>query len=52
MAQYMHDRIPGSELRILPGMRHSILTEAPNQVADLIREFVLKQDDEDGQSIA
>jgi pimeloyl-ACP methyl ester carboxylesterase len=52
IAQYMHDRIPGSELRILPGMRHSILTEAPNQVADLIREFVLKQDDEDGQSIA
>jgi pimeloyl-ACP methyl ester carboxylesterase len=40
MARYMHERIIGSELHILPGMRHSILTEAPDQVAALMRNFL------------
>lgn len=41
MARYMHDRIPGSQLRILPGLRHSILIEAPETVARLMGEFLL-----------
>lgn len=40
MARYMHERIAGSELHILPGLRHSILTEAPEQVAALMRDFL------------
>lgn len=41
MARYMHDRIPGSELRILPGLRHSILIEAPETIAALLRQFLI-----------
>jgi len=40
MALYMHERISGSQLHILPGLRHSILTEAPELVAGLMREFL------------
>ncbi|QWK81571.1 alpha/beta fold hydrolase [Ochrobactrum sp. BTU1] len=40
MARYMHERIPGSELQILPGLRHSILIEAPELVADLLETFI------------
>lgn len=40
MALYMHERISGSQLHILPGLRHSILTEAPEQVAGLMRSFL------------
>jgi pimeloyl-ACP methyl ester carboxylesterase len=40
MARYMHERIPGSKLAILPGLRHSILIEAPQTVADLMRGFL------------
>ena len=40
MAQYMHERIPGSGLRILPGLRHSILIEAPDLVASLMGDFL------------
>ncbi len=40
MARYMHERIPGSTLSILPGLRHSILIEAPDTVANLMREFL------------
>lgn len=40
MALYMHERITGSKLHILPGLRHSILTEAPGQVAGLMRDFL------------
>jgi pimeloyl-ACP methyl ester carboxylesterase len=40
MARYMHERISGSQLHILPGLRHSILTEAPEQVAALMRGFL------------
>ncbi|MFZ5674742.1 MAG: alpha/beta fold hydrolase [Pseudomonadota bacterium] len=40
MARFMHDRIAGSRLAILPGLRHSILQEAPDQVTALMRDFL------------
>ena len=40
MARLMHDRIPGSRLQILPGLRHSLLIEAPELVARLVEEFL------------
>ncbi|WP_341487139.1 alpha/beta fold hydrolase [Pararhizobium sp. A13] len=40
MAAYMRDRIPGSTLAILPGLRHSILIEAPVTVALLMGDFL------------
>ncbi|MFC3943666.1 alpha/beta hydrolase [Pseudomonas gingeri NCPPB 3146 = LMG 5327] len=40
MAAFMHERIRGSQLKILPGLRHCILIEAPEQVATLMREFL------------
>ncbi|NVD40036.1 alpha/beta fold hydrolase [Ensifer sp. HO-A22] len=48
MARYMHERIPGSMLRILPGLRHSILIEAPDAVADLMSEFLSQGETVDG----
>jgi pimeloyl-ACP methyl ester carboxylesterase len=39
MARLMHERIAGSRLQILPGLRHSILIEAPEPVAALLRDF-------------
>jgi pimeloyl-ACP methyl ester carboxylesterase len=41
MAAFMHERIAGSRLAILPGLRHSILMEAPDVVASLLRDFLL-----------
>jgi pimeloyl-ACP methyl ester carboxylesterase len=40
MARYMHERIPGSTLAILPGLRHSILIEAPETVAATMAGFL------------
>lgn len=40
MARLMHERIAGSRLEILPGLRHGILVEAPDAVADLLRDFL------------
>ncbi len=40
MARYMHDQISDSELRILPGLRHSVLTEAPEQTGTLLIQFL------------
>lgn len=40
MARLMHERIAGSELHILPGLRHSILLEAPDLVAGHLRRFL------------
>jgi pimeloyl-ACP methyl ester carboxylesterase len=40
MSRYMHERIAGSRLHILPGLRHSLLTEAPDRVAALMRDFL------------
>jgi (E)-2-((N-methylformamido)methylene)succinate hydrolase len=42
MARFMHARIPGSRLEILPNLRHSILVEAPDLVARLVRDFLLE----------
>ncbi|MFV3291620.1 alpha/beta fold hydrolase [Pseudomonas sp. NY11955] len=41
MATFMHECIQGSRLEILPGLRHSILIEAPRQVAGLLHEFFM-----------
>jgi 3-oxoadipate enol-lactonase len=38
MARLMHERIAGSSLVILPGLRHSVLAEAPDAIADLLVE--------------
>ena len=39
MARMMHAAIAGSELHILPGLRHSVLVEAPHQVAEMLMRF-------------
>lgn len=41
MAAFMHSRIQGSRLEILPGLRHSILMEAPELVSALMRDFLV-----------
>jgi pimeloyl-ACP methyl ester carboxylesterase len=46
MAHFMHQRIPGSQLEILPGLRHSILIEAPDLVATLMCRFLAGDDEE------
>ncbi len=40
MAELMHGEIAHSELRILPGLKHALLLEAPAQIAELIRRFI------------
>ncbi|RKF48550.1 alpha/beta fold hydrolase [Paraburkholderia fungorum] len=40
MANFMHQCIRQSQLAILPGLRHSILIEAPDVVAALMRRFL------------
>jgi pimeloyl-ACP methyl ester carboxylesterase len=40
MARLMHRRIKGSRLEILPGLRHSVLIEAPDRVAAAIKAFL------------
>jgi pimeloyl-ACP methyl ester carboxylesterase len=42
MSLFMHECIPNSRVHILPKLRHSILTEAPAEVADLVRSFLLE----------
>ncbi len=44
MARFMHGQIPGSRLEILPGLRHSILVEAPDLVTRLVRDFLRERD--------
>jgi pimeloyl-ACP methyl ester carboxylesterase len=39
MSELMHRRIHGSTLRILPGLKHSILVEAPYVVAGMLEPF-------------
>jgi (E)-2-((N-methylformamido)methylene)succinate hydrolase len=41
MSRFMAERIPHAQLRILPGMKHALLLECPDRLADLIRSFVL-----------
>ena len=40
MARFMHERIEGSQLEILTGLRHSILVEAPEKVAGKLDRFL------------
>ncbi|MDY0884369.1 alpha/beta fold hydrolase [Dongia soli] len=40
MAKLMHERIAGSKLHIFPRLRHSILTEAPQDVVKVITDFL------------
>jgi pimeloyl-ACP methyl ester carboxylesterase len=40
MAEFMHKSIAHSRLAILPGLRHSILIEAPDIVASLLGDFL------------
>jgi 3-oxoadipate enol-lactonase len=40
MARFMHEQIAGSHLHILPELRHSVLVEAPDQIASLLRGFL------------
>jgi len=40
MAHDMHRLIPGSELIILPGLKHSVLVEASALIASHVREFL------------
>jgi pimeloyl-ACP methyl ester carboxylesterase len=39
MARMMHAAIAGSRLHIFQGLRHSVLVEAPQQVADMLMRF-------------
>jgi len=40
MAETMHRLIPNSELRILPGLKHSVLVEASAEISGDIRNFL------------
>ncbi len=40
MARFMHDSIPGSTLHILPNLKHSVLLEAPTEIAGLLLDFL------------
>ncbi|HLJ20393.1 MAG TPA: alpha/beta fold hydrolase [Stellaceae bacterium] len=40
MARFMHEAIQGSTLNILPGLKHSVLLEAPEQIASLLEDFL------------
>lgn len=40
MARRMHEAIAGSKLVILPELRHSVLLEAPDTIADLLLDFL------------
>jgi pimeloyl-ACP methyl ester carboxylesterase len=46
MANFMHQSIRQSQLAILPGLRHSILIEAPDAVAALMRGFLVDDGEE------
>lgn len=48
MARFINDKIANSELIILPGLRHSILTEAPELVASIMRDFLKRTRDAHG----
>jgi len=40
MARFMHAQIAGSQLQILPGLRHAVLIEAPDQIVSILRTFL------------
>ncbi|TPL96873.1 alpha/beta fold hydrolase [Mesorhizobium sp. B2-3-11] len=44
MARLMHEQVQGSQIAILPRLRHSILIEAPALVAETMADFLLGVD--------
>ncbi len=40
MAKFMHEKIENSKLEILPNLRHSVLTEAPELIAEKLDGFL------------
>src|SRR5277367_1487376 len=40
MARFMQEQIPGAALRILPGLKHSVLVEAPDTIAGMVVAFL------------
>jgi pimeloyl-ACP methyl ester carboxylesterase len=40
MANFMQRQIPGAELRILAGLKHSVLVEAPDTIAEMLLAFL------------
>ena len=40
MSRLMAERIPSSELHILPGLKHALVLEAPDLLAGLLRDFL------------
>jgi (E)-2-((N-methylformamido)methylene)succinate hydrolase len=44
MSELIHRRVNGSTLRILPGLKHSILIEAPHIVAGMLEPFFRAED--------
>lgn len=40
MARFMYERIPDAELVILPELKHSVLVEASDQIAELLLAFL------------
>ncbi len=40
MSRFMHEQINDSKLIIIPKMRHSILMEAPDMIADMLLDFL------------
>ncbi len=40
MTRLMHEKIPTSRLEILPGLRHSVLVEAPQLIAEKLDSFL------------
>ncbi len=40
MAQIMRERMPDARVRVLPGLRHSVLLEAPDLVGDALESFL------------
>ncbi len=44
MARFMHQRIGGAKLVILSDLKHSVLVEAPDTIADLLLDFLTTAD--------
>lgn len=42
MSQHLHENIPGSELHVLPDLKHLSIVEAPDRVGNLIAGFLDK----------
>ncbi len=39
-SEYLHEQIAGSELRVMPGVGHMLMLEAPDETARLLRAFL------------